>query len=83
MPPFGMKRTHHVHIVEASNNTFEHRILFRDILRRDEKVRREYEALKLKLSQSDSTDREVDTDSKGEFIKSVLRAHGYLKPIFK
>jgi GrpB-like predicted nucleotidyltransferase (UPF0157 family) len=81
MPPFGEKRTHHVHIVEASSNTLEHRILFRDILRRDEKIRQEYEILKLKLSESHLTDREVYTDKKGEFIEAVLRAHGYSKPI--
>lgn len=81
MPPFGEKRTHHVHIVESSNNTFEHRILFRDILRSDEQIRQKYEALKLKLSQVHVMDREVYTDRKGEFIESVLRAHGYTKPI--
>ena len=81
MPPFGMKRTHHVHIVEATNDTVEHRILFRDILRRDHKIRLEYESLKLNLSQSHLTDREAYTNMKGEFIEKVLRAHGYLKPI--
>lgn len=81
MPPFGMKRTHHVHIVEATNDATEHRILFRDILRNDKKIRLEYESLKLKLSQSHLTDREVYTDKKGEFIEKVLRAHGYSKPI--
>ena len=81
MPPFGMKRTHHVHILEASNSRVEHSILFRDILRRDQKIRHEYEALKLKLSQSHLASREVYTDMKGKFIKKVLRAHGYTKPI--
>jgi GrpB-like predicted nucleotidyltransferase (UPF0157 family) len=81
MPPFGMKRTHHIHIVEATNNTIEHRILFRDILRRDEKIRLEYESLKLKLSKSHLIDREIYTDKKGKFIVKVLRTHGYLKPI--
>lgn len=81
MPPFGMKRTHHVHIVEAINNTVEHRILFRNILRQDAKIRSEYEALKLKLSQVYLKDREEYTNQKTEFIENVLRAHGYLKPI--
>lgn len=81
MPPFGMKRTHHVHIVEATNDTIEHRILFRDILRRDQKIRLEYELLKLQLSKSHQMDREAYTDMKGDFIEKVLRAHGYLKPI--
>lgn len=81
MPPFGERRTHHVHLVESSNNTFEHRILFRDILRRDKKARLDYEALKLGLSQSHPTDREDYTDSKFKFIEAVLRKYGYLKPI--
>lgn len=73
MPPFGEKRTHHVHIVESGNSTIEHRILFKDILRRDQKIRFEYEALKFKLSKTYLTDRELYTDKKGEFITKVLR----------
>ncbi len=68
-------RTHHVHIVESGDNTIEQRILFRDILRRDKKVRLDYEALKLKLSQSHSSDREAYTDSKLEFIETVLKKY--------
>ncbi|WP_218813597.1 GrpB family protein [Rickettsiella endosymbiont of Dermanyssus gallinae] len=81
MPPFGEKRTHHIHIIDISSIKMEHRILFRDILRRDHKIRLEYEALKIKLSESNSADREAYTDKKGEFIKKVLRERGYLKPI--
>ncbi len=79
MPPFGAKRTHHIHIVDELNNTFEHRILFRNILRRDEKIRNEYEKLKLQLANSHSHDREEYTDRKSEFIKDVLLANGYKK----
>jgi hypothetical protein len=83
MPPYGTARTHHVHIISASNNTLEHRILFRDILRRDEKIRSEYELLKINLSQAHATDRERYTDEKGAFIEKVLRAYGYLKSVSK
>jgi len=83
MPPFGMKRTHHIHIVAANNDTFEQRVLFRDILRCDNEIKQEYELLKLKLSDFNSLDREAYTDKKGKFIEKVLRAHGYLKPIFR
>jgi len=79
MPPFGVARTHHVHIISASNHTLDHRILFRDILRRDEKIRAEYESLKINLSQTYATDRERYTEEKTAFIEKVLRAHGYLK----
>jgi len=75
MPPFGEKRTHHIHIVETSNNTFEHRVLFRDILRNDQKIRQDYEKLKLNLSKIYSVDREAYTDAKSDFIKKVLYTH--------
>lgn len=81
MPPFGDKRTHHVHIIEANNHTMEHRILFRDILRQDEIIRQDYEALKLKLSKQYPADCEAYTENKSQFIESVLRAHGYSKSI--
>lgn len=74
MPPFGEKRTHHIHIVDKENKIVHQRILFRDILRRDEKVRKEYEALKIKLANSFSSDREAYTDAKGAFIESVLKS---------
>jgi GrpB-like predicted nucleotidyltransferase (UPF0157 family) len=79
MPPFGKGRTHHIHI--TTSNIVEHRILFRDILRRDEKARQQYQELKLKLSQSHPHDRELYTASKKEFIAVTLKAHGYVKPI--
>ena len=81
MPPFGEGRTHHVHIVESSNSTMEHRLLFRDILRNNKQIRLDYESLKLKLAHSHLTDRELYTESKLAFIESTLRAHGYTKPI--
>jgi GrpB-like predicted nucleotidyltransferase (UPF0157 family) len=76
IPPFGMKRTHHIHIVD--NSTIEHRILFRNILRRDEKIRHEYESLKLKLSKLYPTDREGYTAKKSEFIEKALHSHSYV-----
>ena len=83
MPPFGEKRTHHVHIVDAANPTLEHRILFRNILRQDAKVREKYEVLKMKLSHQYAADREAYTDGKNQFIESILRQHWYSKPIVR
>ena len=59
----------------------EHRILFRDILRHDEKIRLDYESLKFTLAKTQATDREAYTDSKSQFIESILRANGYTKNI--
>lgn len=83
MPPYGMRRTHHIHIIETSNNTLENRIVFRDLLRRDEKTKNEYEKLKLALADSYSHDREEYTDRKTEFIKNALVASGYKKEILR
>lgn len=83
MPPFGDGRTHHVHIVEFNSNAFEHRLVFRDILRRNKSARLDYESLKLRLAQSHNIDRETYTDNKLDFITSILRANGYIKPILR
>lgn len=81
MPPFGKGRTHHIHLMEASTSSMEHRLLFRDILRLDGQIRRDYEKLKQQLANEHSGDREYYTDAKSLFITQVLRTHGYEKPI--
>jgi RimJ/RimL family protein N-acetyltransferase len=42
MPPFGEKRTHHVHIVEPSSHHWREKILFRDYLRDNPEERLKY-----------------------------------------
>lgn len=72
MPPFGEKRTHHVHIVELTSKHWEGKILFRDYLISHPEVAKEYEQLKIKLAQQHTFDREQYTNAKGEFVKKVL-----------
>jgi GrpB-like predicted nucleotidyltransferase (UPF0157 family) len=72
MPPFGMARTHHVHIVESTNPTLTDRILFRDILIANPKIKVRYAELKRKLLQQYANDREAYTNGKTDFIKEVL-----------
>jgi len=81
MPPFGTQRTHNVHIIAKNNNRLEHSIFFRDILRNDNKIKNEYQKLKINLSKQHPHDREVYTDAKGHFIRQVLRDNGYQKDI--
>ncbi len=81
MPPFGDKRTHHVHLVAAGDETMAQRLLFRDILRADDTIRRAYEDLKKSLAQLYPLDREAYTESKTDFIKQALTACGYSKEI--
>jgi GrpB-like predicted nucleotidyltransferase (UPF0157 family) len=72
-------RTHHIHMVEAH---FEHwnRLLFRDYLVIHPEVARQYEELKLSLSQRHENDRVAYTEAKTSFILSVTeRARAFFQ----
>jgi len=73
MPPFGDKRTHHVHIVEPSSKHWKEKILFRDYLSAHPEVAYDYQRLKQKLASEHPYDREQYTNKKTEFIKNVLK----------
>lgn len=71
MPPYGLQRTHHLHIVEADSDLWE-RLLFRDYLQsRPEEVQR-YAALKRQLAERFKTDREAYTNAKSDYIQAVM-----------
>jgi GrpB-like predicted nucleotidyltransferase (UPF0157 family)/GNAT superfamily N-acetyltransferase len=72
MPPFGEKRSHHVHIVEPASRHWQEKILFRDYLIAHPETAREYEQLKIKLAQEYTYDREQYTDAKTKFINNIL-----------
>ena len=72
MPPYGEKRTHHVHIVQPSSHHWHNKIAFRDYLIKYPEAAKEYEALKNRLAAEYKFDREKYTDAKAEFVKSVL-----------
>lgn len=63
-------RTHHIHMVESH---FDHwdRLLFRDYLIEHPEVAREYERLKMELSEAYPNDREGYTRGKTEFVERV------------
>ena len=71
MPPYGLKRTHHVHIM-AYGTEFKKRVAFRDILVNNKTIANEYEALKCKLLLKNAKDREQYTASKLQFINDAL-----------
>jgi GrpB-like predicted nucleotidyltransferase (UPF0157 family)/RimJ/RimL family protein N-acetyltransferase len=73
MPPFGEKRTHHVHIVEYASTHWKNKIIFRDYLRAHPNVAKDYEALKNKLAVEHAFERERYTDAKLEFVNHVLK----------
>ncbi|HLB56342.1 MAG TPA: GNAT family N-acetyltransferase [Coxiellaceae bacterium] len=73
MPPYGEKRTHHVHIVELDSHHWRDKIAFRDLLRAHPDVAKEYEILKNDLAKRYRYDREKYTDEKADFIKKILK----------
>lgn len=72
MPPFGDKRTHHVHIVEPTSKHWQGKLCFRDYLRLHPEIAKEYETLKITLAKNYAYDREGYTDAKAAFINDVL-----------
>lgn len=72
MPPFGEKRSHHVHIVELTSKHWKDKINFRDYLIAHPDVANAYQALKLNLAQQYRSDRERYTTAKSEFINNIL-----------
>lgn len=73
MPPFGKKRSHHVHIVEPTSKHWQEKILFRDYLRSHPDVAREYENLKIALAEQHNYNREEYTNAKTQFINDILQ----------
>lgn len=72
MPPFGEKRTHHLHIVELKSKHWIDKLLFRDYLIAHPEIARAYGKLKINLAGKHKNDREKYTDEKAAFINTVL-----------
>ncbi|MBD2536808.1 GrpB family protein [Nostoc flagelliforme FACHB-838] len=71
MPPYGKRRTHHVHVVEAYSEFWE-RLLFRDYLLTHPEEAKRYEVLKRNLAERFQKDREGYTNGKSIYIQMVL-----------
>jgi GrpB-like predicted nucleotidyltransferase (UPF0157 family) len=71
--PHPEHRTHHLHLVPLGSALWNERIAFRERLRSDAALAREYERLKRQLAQRYVNDRESYTEAKGPFIERVLR----------
>ena len=67
-------RTHHLHLVPYGSRLWFERLAFRDALRSDSRLLREYAALKRRLAAESGSDREAYTDGKTGFIRRVLAA---------
>ena len=71
MPPFGERRTHHVHVrtpVDASAA-----LVFRDYLRGHPEDLSRYASLKRELAATRATDRDAYTDGKARFVEEIVR----------
>lgn len=75
MPPYGERRTHHVHVTEPDGELWR-RLRFRDYLRTHPADAARYERLKRELAQRHRTDREAYTDAKSAFVDDILAKAG-------
>ena len=70
MPPYGSRRTHHVHVRVPDDAHAELR--FRDALRANPDLARRYGDLKNALAVQYVNDRDAYTDAKTQFVAAVL-----------
>jgi GrpB-like predicted nucleotidyltransferase (UPF0157 family) len=76
MPPYGERRTHHVHITQPDGEMGQRRLAFRDYLRANPDEAHRYEALKCNLATRFPADREGYTDAKTQYVEAVHRKIG-------
>lgn len=69
-------RRHHVSLTEPDSWHRKNSVVFRDALRREEGLAREYARLKRRLAASSGADRLAYLNGKTDFILGVLRAEG-------
>lgn len=68
----GDRRVAHLHLVEADNPRCQQTLAFRDRLRQQPALAKQYEHLKRIAAQEHRSDREDYTDAKAAFIRSVV-----------
>ena len=71
MPPYGERRTHHIHITEPAGERWGQR-LFPQYLRAHPEEALRYAALKRALAARHRADREAYTDAKADYIRGIL-----------
>jgi GrpB-like predicted nucleotidyltransferase (UPF0157 family) len=69
----GSPRSHHVHLFSWSSDAWRDHVRFRDALRADPALMREYDTLKRELAAAFANDGRKYTDAKGPFIRAALR----------
>jgi GrpB-like predicted nucleotidyltransferase (UPF0157 family) len=74
--PDPLARTHHLHLVPAGSPRFRAHLAFRDRLRAEPRLAREYAALKRELAARFEHDREAYTSGKDDFVRRALAGAG-------
>jgi GrpB-like predicted nucleotidyltransferase (UPF0157 family) len=67
------KRAAHLHLIFEGEERWKQQLAFRDRLRNDDRLMRQYAQLKLELSERFKDDREAYTEAKTSFISAVLK----------
>jgi len=73
MPPYGPRRTHHVHVSEPTSDAWQRPLMFRDYLRCHPDEAERYHRLKLDLASRFRHDREAYTTAKDAFVEAIVR----------
>jgi len=73
LPPYGPRRTCHLHITEATHPQWQSKKQFRDYLIAHPEVQKAYTDLKYQLSLEFPEDREAYTEAKGRFVEEILQ----------
>ena len=73
MPPYGPRRTHHVHVSEPTSEAWRRPLLFRDYLRCHPDEAERYHRLKHDLASRYRHDREAYTTAKDAFVEAIIR----------
>jgi GrpB-like predicted nucleotidyltransferase (UPF0157 family) len=72
MPPYGERRTHHIHIIEPTSEQWRRVLAFRDCLRGQPDEAQRYQQLKRELAQRHRSDREAYTRAKDSYVLRVI-----------
>ena len=70
-------RTHHLSITYIGSSFWKEHLLFRDTLRQDADLAGEYLALKRRLADQFSGDRNSYTAGKEQFVQNILARRGF------
>jgi len=73
-------RTHHLHVIEHADPHTQALLAFRDALRADPRLRRDYAELKKQLATQHPGNRNAYSNAKSDFVEQVLRSAGAEAP---